>query len=170
MYRHYLRTMIKLVVFDADKTLWDHHNVSIFRKPYKLLDEDSIEDSAGNRLKLFPEVREILKEIKNMGLIIALATWNLPEKIDEILTLLNLKEYFDIIISRDYPFKFLFLIEIINRMKEKGILLNPEEIVFINDRRDHFGNIWLYLGNVKCLEMWKDIHNHKEILEKIKEF
>mgnify|MGYP001772497648 CR=1 FL=1 len=165
---HYLKTMIKLVVFDADKTLWDHYNVSIFKKPYKLLNQNSIEDSTGNKLTLFPEVRNTLKEIKNMGLTIALATWNLPDKIDEILALLNLKEYFDIIVSRDHPYKFLLLAEIINRAKEKGILVKPEEIMLIDDRKAHFGNIWLYLGNVKCLEMWGDIHNYKDILEKIK--
>ncbi|MEM3350499.1 MAG: magnesium-dependent phosphatase-1, partial [Saccharolobus sp.] len=25
--------MIKAVVFDADKTLWDHHNISEFEEP-----------------------------------------------------------------------------------------------------------------------------------------
>jgi len=170
MFLHYLKTMIKVVVFDADKTLWDHHNISIFKKPYKLLSENSIEDFSGNKLTLFPEVRETLKEIKNMGLITALATWNLPEKTDEILTLLKLKDYFDIIVSRDYPFKFLFISEIINRTREKGVLVKPEEIMFVDDRRVHFGNVWLYLGNVKCLEMWGDIHSHKQILEKIKSF
>jgi Predicted phosphatase len=25
--------MLKLVVFDADKTLWDHHNISDFEEP-----------------------------------------------------------------------------------------------------------------------------------------
>ncbi|BFH74473.1 magnesium-dependent phosphatase-1 [Sulfurisphaera javensis] len=162
--------MIKIVVFDADKTLWDHYNISIFKKPYKLINENSIEDSEGNKLTLFPEVRETLKNIKDMGLLLGLATWNLPEKTDEILSLLGLKEYFDIIVSKDFPFKFIFLIEIINKIREKGISIKPDEIMFIDDRRVHFGNTWLYLGNVKCVEIWSDIFHHKQILEKIKSF
>lgn len=162
--------MIKVVVFDADKTLWDHHNISIFKKPYKLVNENSVEDSSGNKLTLFPDVRDTLKKIKDMGIITALATWNLPEKTEEILTLLNLKEYFDIIVSRDFPFKFLYISEIINRVKEMDITIRPDEIIFVDDRRVHFGNVWLYLGDIKCLEMWNDIHSHKQILEKIKSF
>ncbi|GAA5418926.1 hypothetical protein Stok01_00882 [Sulfurisphaera tokodaii] len=162
--------MIKIVVFDADKTLWDHYNISIFKKPYKLINENSIEDSEGNRLTLFPEVRDTLKSLKDMGLFIGLATWNLPEKTYEILDLLKIREYFDIITSKDYPFKFIFIAEIIDKMREKGIYLKPDEIMFIDDRRVHFGNTWLYLGNIKCLEMWSDIIHHKQILEKIKSF
>ena len=155
--------MIKVVVFDADKTLWDHHNVLEFEEPLKLVDANTIEDSKGRVLHLYPEVREVLKELKNKGLILGLATWNTEEKIIKILNMLDLIQYFDIIVARTYPYKFLMLSDIIIEIHKRNIHVKPNEILFLDDRRGHFGNVWLYLGNVKCLEMWKDITRYRDI-------
>lgn len=156
---------VKLVIFDADKTLWDHHNISEFEEPIKAINENEIEDSKGRRLKVFPEVRETLKELKDKGILLGLATWNIPEKTDKVLKTLKLDNFFDIIISKDFPYKFIMISEIFIKLKNKGITVRPEETIFVDDRRLHFGNVWLYLGNIKCIEMWKDIKNHKEILK-----
>ncbi|NON62588.1 magnesium-dependent phosphatase-1 [Acidianus sp. RZ1] len=156
--------MIKTVIFDADKTLWDHYNISEFEEPLKVINETQVEDSNGNKLTLFPSVKETLKELKKRGIIVGMATWNFPHKTTAVLKALELEKYFDIIISRDYPFKFIMITEILNNLRyEKNISIKPEEVLFVDDRRIHFGNVWLYLGNVKCVEMWKDIHDHKEI-------
>ncbi len=160
--------MIKLVVFDADKTLWDHHNISLFEEPLKIINQNSIEDSKGNKLTLFPSVRETLQKLKEMGLYLALVTWNFPEKTQLVLKALKLDHFFDLVVSHDYPFKFLYISEIISRFHEKGINLKPVEFVFIDDRKINFGNTWLYIGNVVCLEMWGDINDHRQIVEKIK--
>lgn len=158
----------KLVIFDADKTLWDHHNISEFEEPIKIVSEDEIEDCKGRKLKVFPEVRETLKELKDRGIILALATWNLPEKTEKILKILRLDNFFDVVVSKDFPYKFIMLSEIFVKIKERGISVKPEEIIFVDDKRIHFGNVWLYLGNIKCVEMWKDIKTHREILNLIK--
>lgn len=160
--------MIKAVVFDADKTLWDHHNISIFKEPLTLVDRDSIADAEGNKLTLFPFVREALKGIKDMGLTLGLATWNYPEKAERVLKLLGLWDLFDVVISRDYPFKFLYLSEFVLRVRDLGVHIRPEEIAFFDDRRAHFGNIWLYLGKVRCFEMWKDVKSFQEVLEVVR--
>ncbi len=160
--------MIKAVVFDADKTLWDHHNISIFKEPLTLVNRDSVVDSDGNKLTLFPYVREALKGIKDMGLILGMATWNFPEKTERVLKLLGLWDLFDVVISRDYPYKFLHLSEFILRLRDMGITIRPEEIAFFDDRRAHFGNVWLYLGGVKCFEMWKDVKSFEEVLELVR--
>ena len=160
--------MLKLVVFDADKTLWDHHNISDFEEPLKLVGTDSVEDSKGNKLTLFPYVREALKEIKSMNLLLGLATWNIPQKTERVLKLLNLWDVFDFIASNDYPYKFLGLTEIIVKARERGYRIRPEEIAFFDDRRVHFGNVWLYLGRVNCFEMWTDVKSFKEVVEVVK--
>ncbi|MFP3189416.1 MAG: magnesium-dependent phosphatase-1, partial [Sulfolobaceae archaeon] len=46
--------MIKVVVLDADKTLWDHPNISDLKPPLKLVNENSLEDSSGSKVTLFP--------------------------------------------------------------------------------------------------------------------
>lgn len=159
---------IKLIIFDADKTLWDHYNISEFEEPIKIINENEIEDSGGRKLKVFPEVRDTLNELKNKGIYIALATWNFPEKTEKILKILKLDSFFDIVISRDFPYKFVMISEIFVELRNKGIKIKPDEVIFVDDRRTHFGNVWLYLGKINCVEMWKDIKSHKEILKLIK--
>lgn len=161
--------MIKVVVLDADKTLWDHPNISNLKPPLKLVNENSLEDSSGSKVTLFSGVRETLQELKDMGFYLVLATWNIPEKTEIVLSTLKLKNYFDLIVSREYPFKFIYISHIISLLRQsKKVEIKPEEILFVDDRRVHFGNTWLYVGNVNCLEMWGDINNHKQIIEKIK--
>ncbi|MFP3163282.1 MULTISPECIES: magnesium-dependent phosphatase-1 [Acidianus] len=155
---------IKVVIFDADKTLWDHYNISEFEDPIKVINKNEIEDAKGRKLKVFPDVRDTLEELKKKGIILGLATWNYPDKTQKILQILDLYKYFDVIVSRDFPYKFIMINEIFNELRNKGIKIKPEETMFVDDRRSHFGNVWLYLGNIKCVEMWKDIKCHSEIL------
>ncbi|TRM82096.1 magnesium-dependent phosphatase-1, partial [Sulfolobus sp. A20-N-F6] len=78
-----------------------------------------------------------------------------------------LSKYFDVIVARPYPYKFLMISQIIVELDKVGLKVKPNEILFVDDRRGHFGNVWLYLGDVKCLEMWKDIMGYKDILNMI---
>jgi len=162
--------VIKLVIFDADKTLWDHHNISEFEGEVRKIEKDIIVDAKGNKLKLAEGVRETLEFLKKMKVIIGMATWNYEDKLIKILELLEIKAYFDIIISKPFPYKFIMIKEIIRILTEKGINVKPEEIIFIDDRRQHFGYVWFYDGNIKCIEMWKDVKSFSELLELLKNF
>jgi magnesium-dependent phosphatase-1 len=156
--------MIRAVVYDADKTLWDHHNVSEFVEPIKIESQDTVVDSEGRKLVLFPEVKETLGYIKSKGLLLGMATWNFEDKVMRILSLLGIDQYFDVVVARSYPYKFIMLAHFINSLRRKGIRIRPSEILFVDDRRLHFGNIWYYIGDIKCLEMWKDLKSHKELI------
>ncbi|MEM3947648.1 MAG: magnesium-dependent phosphatase-1, partial [Metallosphaera sp.] len=144
-----------------------HYNISEFEAPLKLVDENVLQDSLGRTLKLFPNVRKTLEKLKERGVKIGMATWNFPEKTKAVLETLGLDKYFDVVISRDFPFKFIMISEIIKRLREQGMSVKPEEILFVDDRRAHFGNVWLYLGNINCLEMWKDVNDHMELISKL---
>lgn len=159
--------MIKAVVFDADRTLWDHHNISEFEEPLTLLEKDVLIDAKGRKLRVFQNVRRTLNELKERGLVIGMATWNLSYKTSVVLRKLELDHLFDVVVSRDFPYKFLMLGDFILEMRRRGKTIRPEEILFVDDRRVHFGNVWIYLGRVNCVEMWKDINDHLEILSKI---
>ncbi|EWG08021.1 MAG: magnesium-dependent phosphatase-1 [Candidatus Aramenus sulfurataquae] len=158
---------VKVVIYDADKTLWDHYNISEFREPIKVINRDEIEDAEGRKLRVFPDVRSTLEELKSRNLIIAMATWNFPEKAERILEILDLRRYFDVVVARDFPYKFVMINEILSELRKRGIYAKPEDVIFVDDRRAHFGNVWLYVGRVKCVEMWRDISSHSEILKLI---
>ena len=68
--------MVKIVVFDLDSTLWDHIDVSSMKPPFKLLDDNTIIDSIGDKLRLYPCVRKILEKLKNRRYKLSIASWN----------------------------------------------------------------------------------------------
>lgn len=45
---------IRLVIFDCDRTLWEHHDVAETTPPFRRVDQDSLEDARGERVRLFP--------------------------------------------------------------------------------------------------------------------
>lgn len=89
--------MKKLVIFDLDFTLWDaggtwcdHTN-----PPYKRINEH-IEDSYGARIKLYPEVREILDTLRTKEVPMALASrTGAPAWARELLRLFEIQHYFE---------------------------------------------------------------------------
>jgi len=152
----------RAAVFDADRTLWDHYNISELVEPMKV-SGDVLVDGTGNKVNLYPRVRETFSALREKGIILGLATWNVESITKRVLELFRLK--FDIIISREYPYKFLMLSEFLLKAKRMGVEIRPEEVLYIDDRRDHFGYIWFHLGKVKCVEMWKEINDYSEILK-----
>jgi magnesium-dependent phosphatase-1 len=156
--------MVKLIVYDVDKTIWDHYNVSEFEPPFKK-ENNSIYDSKGRKLTLFPGVRETLIEVSKYNVFLGLATWNNEKPLYEILDMLGILRFFKYVVARPYPYKSYMLLEIIKELRKAGNNLKPEEIVYIDDRRIHFGKIWLELGPVKCIEMWKDFKDHFALKE-----
>ena len=111
---------IQLIVFDLDKTLWDHEDASTLEPPYKRIGEDSIVDSHGRTLSLYPNVRNILKELKSRGLLLAIASWNL-ERVGEILRILDIAKYFDVICIEPHPDKAKMLRKILMELRKTRV-------------------------------------------------
>ncbi len=88
--------MDKLVVFDLDFTLWDaggtwcdHTN-----PPYKRVN-GHIEDSYGNHIFLYPDVRTIIKDLDEQGIAMALASrTGAPSWAKELLALFEIGHFF----------------------------------------------------------------------------
>lgn len=89
--------MDRLVVFDLDFTLWDaggtwcdHTN-----PPYKRIN-NHVEDSWGSRIVLYPDVMEVLEELKQQGFTMALASrTGAPQWAQKLLHLFEINTYFD---------------------------------------------------------------------------
>ncbi|MEX2705806.1 MAG: hypothetical protein Q6352_011160 [Candidatus Freyrarchaeum guaymaensis] len=63
----------KLVVFDADDTLWNvsKRYASLLKPPLKPTGTDTLRDSEGSTVRLLPGVRKVLKELKERGILIS---------------------------------------------------------------------------------------------------
>ena len=53
--------VIKLVVFDADMTLWTHPDISSLVLPFKLVSRDVLTDANGKTCQLFDGMHELLE-------------------------------------------------------------------------------------------------------------
>jgi len=89
--------MNKLIVFDLDFTLWDAGGTwcDCTNPPYKRIN-NHIEDSLGSKIKLYPEVLNILSELKKQNYTMALASrTEAPSWAFQLLNLFEIENYFN---------------------------------------------------------------------------
>jgi len=155
---------ICLVVLDADGTIWDHEDITALTLPFKRISRNSIIDVKGERVNLKNGVRDLLRELKRRKIFVALASWNKPEYVYQALKLFGIEKYFDYIKAEFNPAKHLMIQEILQSLENKGIKLNPNQILYVDDRTVHLEDIRREIGDIRFLQMNKDIKNLLEIL------
>lgn len=111
---------IKLVILDADRTLWDHRDVSAMVRPFRLSDRDVLVDSTGNKVRLLRGVRDFLERLKERGLAASIASWNLPGPVMEALQLLALDTYFTNSVVEMHPEKHEMIRKILSKFETQG--------------------------------------------------
>ncbi len=156
---------IKLVIFDADKTLWDHPDVSLMKPPFQRIDEDTLVDTIGSEIHLYKGVREMLQRLKEQGIVISLASWNAPEPCLEAFEKLDLLKYFTHPKVRPHPEKYKMIKELLEDLRGEGIEIEPNEILYVDDKSKHLSDVRKQIGEVCFLHMWVDVKDHLEILE-----
>ncbi len=89
--------MKKLVVFDLDFTLWDAGGTwcDCTNPPYKKVNNLVI-DASGSKIKLYPDVLNILNNLKEQNIAMALASrTSAPSWAKQLLNLLDIEYYFE---------------------------------------------------------------------------
>jgi len=156
---------IKLVVFDADRTLWTHPDVSSLVLPFKLVSGDVLTDVNGETFRLFDGVRELLEGLENRKVISAIASWNKPEPVKDALRLFAIDQFFKIVKVEFHPDKYLMIESIISELAETGIGLDAHEILYVDDRTRHLEQIRKKIGPVHFIQMWVDVKTPNEIMK-----
>jgi magnesium-dependent phosphatase-1 len=156
---------IKLVVFDADKTLWSHHNVSSLSLPFRLVNCDTLADANGETFWLFQGIRELLEELRTKHIIMTIASWNKPEPVKEALRLFEINPFFMIVKAEFHPDKHHMIESTISELAEKGTKIRPNEILYIDDRTIHLENVRKMLGPIHFIQMWVDVKKPRDICE-----
>ena len=159
---------IRLIIFDADKTLWDHPDISLTNPPFQRIDEDTLVDKIGSEVHLYKRVREMLKRLKEQGVIISLASWNAPESCLEALQRLDLLKYFRHPKVQPHPEKHRMIKELLENLREEGVKIEPDEILYIDDKSRHLSDVRKQVGEIRFLQMWVDVKDHTEILEYVR--
>lgn len=155
---------VKLVIFDCDLTLWDHPNVSGLRLPLVSVDEDTVADADGVQVRLLPGVREVLGALQATGIVISIASWNRPEHVFAITDLLGLTHFFVRPMVEFHPYKERTVVALVEQLAADGLVLRPEEIVYVDDRPAHLRRVRAAVGPIRTLRPGVDFASLAEIL------
>ena len=102
--------------------------------------------------------------MKEQNVIISLASWNAPEPCYEALQKLDLLKYFKHPKVQPHPEKHKMIKELLEDLKEDGIDVKPDEILYVDDKSRHLDDIRKQTGMIRFLQMWVDVKDHLEIL------
>jgi len=155
---------IQLVIFDCDRTLWEHHDVAETRPPFRRVDQDTVEDARGDRVRLFPGAREVLEALRGRGIMISIASWNLPEIVFQIFEALGLTDYFTHPKVEFHPRKDRMIASLLRELAADGTVLRPEEVLFVDDRLVMLETVRQALGPIRTLQAGVDISDLREVL------
>jgi magnesium-dependent phosphatase-1 len=160
---------IKLVIFDADGVLFRSNSDCYLGQaspPLRRVDEDIVEDSVGCRIKLDPQARKVLHELKRRGIHVSLDSTNRHREAEEVLHALKLDELLEHS-KINFSDKGSNILEILRDFREKdGLQFSPGEVMFVDDVEQFCLDAKKVLkGRGIILQMGKDVSHLSELLE-----
>ena len=158
---------IRLIILDGDGVLWDHQDLSALSLPFRLIKRDTIVDTNGEKVRLLKGVRKLLRTLVKRDIIITLATWNKPEHVTQAFQLFKLNEYFRVVEARFHPDKHLMIKDMLKKLMNEGVALEPNQILYVDDRTVHIADVRKEVGDVHFLQMGLDVKYPLEILKYI---
>ena len=159
-----------IVFFDLDGTMWTHLDVSAMKPPFKLVGEGIIMDSNGEKLRLYPEMVELVKYVKELGGLTSTLSWNRQSHALSALEILGINGLFDYHAIRPTPDKYSYMREVLEKIEEEcgGRRIPPGCIVYIDDREIHLEEILENIGEIVFIRADKCRNNIEKCRESIK--
>ncbi|PSN83428.1 magnesium-dependent phosphatase-1 [Candidatus Marsarchaeota G1 archaeon OSP_B] len=151
-----------LLLMDLDGTLWDHKDISQVEPPYFLLKEGILSNEKGTTVRLYREAVDFVKWCKTKGAVTSTLSWNVERNARLALNTFGVDSLFDEH-AIDYPTdKAELLLKVLQRLKNKGIVIHPRNIVYVDDRKIHIERIKNKVGEVIFVNIWGDVANYEE--------
>ncbi|PLJ77402.1 magnesium-dependent phosphatase-1 [Infirmifilum sp. SLHALR2] len=149
---------VKVLILDLDRTLWSHHDVTTTVPPYRRVSEDAVVDSRGDVIRLNPCAKDLLELAKSMGVKLAVASWNSPDKALQALETLGLSGWFDVVVVEPHPNKDRMIRKIL-----KALRLAPQDAVFVDDNPAICDLVKRSLPEVNVLNIGADVESLCEV-------
>ena len=144
-------------MFDADGTLWEHSDISSLSLPFSKIDENTLVDRNGVEIRLFPDVRRVLKKLTARGIVVSMASWNKPEPVFEALRALDILRYFTHPKVEFHPNKHEMMKVLLTDLEAEGTTVKPEEILYTDDQTWHIEKIRKHIGAIRFVQFGVDI-------------
>jgi len=157
---------IRLVIFDCDRTLWHHEDVSSLQLPFRKVDDETIADAWGVPVRLFSGVRDVLEALRRQGVVCSIASWNHPEPVLSVLDLLDLRGLFTHPKVEFHPYKDRMVRALLAELRDEGMDMRPEEILFVDDRARNLDAVRAAIGPVETMQPGVDFTDFQEVLRR----
>ncbi len=139
-----------VLALDLDGTVWNHHDISRLKPPFHSLTSGKIVDADGVVVTLNHGVGAVISAAESVDYVIASLSWNNPEIATEALKSFGLYERFHYHCIHPLPTKHKCLKELLDQIREEtGVILDPGDVVYVDDRPIHVADISSYVGNVR---------------------
>jgi magnesium-dependent phosphatase-1 len=171
-----ISTVISLIVFDGDDTLWygldggfisgvDYRDPGRTDFTFNKSGFDEILRSDGQRFHLFPEIRSTLDELTNKNVLISMASYNHRQPVMAALKAFEILDYFLQPCVEWSSKKDQMIKTIHGNLKRDGFLVAPETTLFVDD--DHMGRYREQMAGigVHFLQRGVDIQDLKQLLD-----
>lgn len=172
----YPSTVISLIVFDCDDTLWygidgsyisgvDQWDEGREDFQFKKLDQLTIQRSDGHRFQLFPEVPSLLQTLSQQNILLSIASYNRRPPVIEALRALEIDRYFIHPVIEWHSQKDRMIKTILTACRRDGFLVSPETTLFIDDDMKGAYRTQMSSCGVHFLQKGVDIHNLSKIAD-----
>lgn len=162
---------IRVVVLDADETLWSG-KAYLMELPFKLLNENTVSDLNGQAVKIHPKTRELLISLRDSEIATGIASWNFRDKAEEALRLFSILEFFPEPLRKIWleggRMKHLMIQEIVEQVRKKDPSLKYSQVLFYDDDRSYFEDVHEIVSpDIHCVQAGIDLKTPYQILEYI---
>jgi len=169
-------TVISLIVFDGDDTLWhdldggyisgvNYRDPGFTEYKFQKSAQDQIRRSDGYRFQLYPETRHTLEELKRRDVLISLASYNHRQPVIEALQAFEIQDFFTYPCVEWTSRKDQMIKTIHSDLLREGFLVYPETTLFIDD--DHMGKYRPQMAEIRVhfLQKGVDIQDLSTLLD-----
>ncbi|EQB73289.1 MAG: hypothetical protein AMDU4_FER2C00084G0021 [Ferroplasma sp. Type II] len=157
-----------ILAMDLDGTVWDHLNISGVNPPYTRLDPMRIRNSDNVTVTIFPEAIDFIKWARENGAITTTLSWNRKDYAQEALETFGICSLFDYNSTDHTPDKDQRLLNLMLMLKEQGIEIPAQRVVYVDDRDLHMDAIRHNIGNIVFINIWKTIKSYREAMQVVK--
>ncbi|MEM0117382.1 MAG: magnesium-dependent phosphatase-1 [Conexivisphaerales archaeon] len=158
-----------LLAIDLDGTVWDHLDISLVDPPYRKVEEGTLVNNQGIRVRLNASAVEFIKWAKQNGAIVASLSWNKPANVFEALRKLGIAELFDHHATDYTAEKDRRLLELLEKLKSEKLNIPADRVVYVDDRDIHVDDIRKNVGDVFFIHIWKGVKDFSEAKRLIQE-
>src|SRR3989442_3103605 len=158
---------IRLVILDCDRTLWEHEDVLMLQAPFTRVDGQTVQDARGEQVRLAAGARQLLDALRQRGILISLCSWNRADLVFAILDLLGLTPYFVHPKVEFHPHKDRMIAALLAELAQEGTVLQPEEVLFVDDNPMMLGKGRQGVGTVRYLPAELDVLDFASVVEAV---